>query len=118
MNPNTERRYDMNGIPGFTAETALHTGWRNYRAKAASDAGVRVGALTTATRKNGKLEWIDCNGFPENNYCRECGNTGALSITCCPDDYCAVIDKTPIEGGKNLTWHGSVGGRLSARSSA
>lgn len=91
---------DTMSIPGFTAEATLYMARRNYRATATAPIVSGVGELTPATRKNGKLEWIDCNGFPENNYCRECGNTGPQSFVCCPDGYCVVIDKTPLTVGK------------------
>jgi len=62
-----------------------------------------------ATRKDGKVEIIDCNTFPENNFCRECGNTGPDAAVCCPDDYCSIIDKRdPFTGDKDW-WRRSVG---------
>jgi hypothetical protein len=88
-------------MPGFTAETSLYRGNRNYCAIAVTATVPEAGTLTPATRKNGKLEWIDCNDFPANNWCRECGNTGPDAAICCPDDYCVIIDKTPLTGGKN-----------------
>ncbi|NOT83572.1 MAG: hypothetical protein HOP02_02085 [Methylococcaceae bacterium] len=102
-------------MPGFTAEASLHTANRNYRAIAATFTALRAGALTLATRKNGKLEWIDCNDFPANNFCRECGNTGPDAAICCPDDYCAVIDKNPLAGGQDWGLYGVLGRMISAR---
>ncbi len=87
-------------LPGFTAENSIYKGSSNYRAMAASHTVSGAGILTPATRKNGTLEWIDCNDFPANNWCRECGNTGPDAAICCPDDYCVIIDKTPSSGGK------------------
>jgi hypothetical protein len=100
-------------VPGFTAEASLCTANRNYRAMAATRTVLRVGALTLATKKDGKLEWIDCNDFPANNFCRECGNPDGL--VCCPDDYCVVIDKTHLTGGQNWGLHGTLGGMISTR---
>jgi len=99
-------------MPGFTAETSLYPANRNYRATAAAPAGPVAGTLTLATMKDGKLEWIDCNDFPANNYCRECGNTGPDSAVCCPDDYCVVIDKKPHAGGGSWGLRGTPWGRL------
>ena len=104
-------------MPGFTAEASLYMANRNYRAIAVTPTALGEGALTLATRKDGNLEWIDCNDFPANNFCRECGNTGPDAAICCPDDYCVVIDKTPVPvvGGKNWGLHLPVGGMRSAR---
>jgi hypothetical protein len=91
----------MSDIPGFTAEAALYKGTRNYRTMAVVPAV--SGVLMPATARDGKLEWIDCDDFPNNQVCRECGNTGPGSAVCCPDDYCVVIDKTPSKSVTVLT---------------
>ena len=88
-------------VPGFTAEAALHASSRTYRSLGGAHTTLGAGALTPATAKDGKLEWIDCNDFPANNFCRECGNTGPDAAVCCRDDYCVVIDKTPRVGGRH-----------------
>jgi hypothetical protein len=107
-------------MPGFTAEAALYTAGRNYRTTGGTSTGgtsTAPGAnpLTPATRKNGTLEWIDCNDFPANNWCRECGNTGPDAAVCCPDDYCVVIDKTPFEPPTRGRWSDMLGATRFAR---
>ena len=86
-------------VPGFTADRSLPRSGNGYVAKASFGRRSQTLTVTPATMKNGTLEWIDCNGFPEGSYCRECGATGPGSVVCCPDDYCVVIDKTPSKGG-------------------
>jgi hypothetical protein len=102
-------------MPGFTAEATLYTAARGYRAIATAPDDLRADTLTLATAKNGNLEWIDCNDFPANSYCRECGNTGPDSAICCPDGYCVVIDKTPRAGGTIWGLHVTAGGLRATR---
>jgi hypothetical protein len=101
-------------IPGFTADAALYRTSGTYRTMAATPIVLAEHALTLATAKDGNLEWIDCRDFPSNIICRECGNTGPDSAVCCPDGFCAVIDKTPFTGGGNWRLHGTVGVRMAA----
>jgi hypothetical protein len=82
-------------IPGFTAESTLSRAGRRYRAVATTSTILGSNALTPAL-KNTEPTWIDCNDFPNNITCRECGITGPGSVVCCPDDYCAVIDRSRI----------------------
>lgn len=86
--------------PGFTADRSLPRSSRSFAGRAGFARSLHGFDVTPATMKDGKLEWIDCNGFPEGSYCKECGATGPGSAVCCPDDYCVVIDKTPSMGGR------------------
>lgn len=100
-------------LPGFTAEAALHSGrGRGYRAGPAPSPVAGAGTLMAATAKGGKLEWIDCNGFPDNITCQQCGNSGPGSVNCCPDDYCVVIDRAPVVGGVLVRSGGAFGRRF------
>lgn len=87
-------------MPGYTGEATLrHRTRGNYRSWVARADISEATSLTFATAKDGRLEWIDCNDFPEGSYCRECGNAGPDSVVCCPDDYCAIIDKRGLVRG-------------------
>lgn len=91
-------------IPGFTAEATLYAAGRTYRSTAGS-ATAGANALSPARAIAAEPDWIDCNEFPANNWCRECGNTGPDAAVCCPNDYCVVIDKTPFDPPKRNVWH-------------
>lgn len=95
-------------FPGFTAESTIHKGRTIYRFSVATPhLGHSSMVAPAAQRSSGDLKWIDCNDFPDNNYCRECGNSGPDAAVCCPDDYCVVIDKRRIVAGWG--WGGGIG---------
>jgi hypothetical protein len=81
-------------MPGFTAEVAVCRTIGQYRVMAAAAAAME--AVMPALQVGGGpgYQWIDCNHFPENMVCRECGYTGPESIQCCTNpDNCIVIDQ-------------------------
>jgi hypothetical protein len=82
-------------IPGFTAESTLNRARRSYRALAASRADLKPDALTLSADNDEDLGWVDCNDLINNLYCKECGNSGEGSITCCSKPRCVVIDRAP-----------------------
>jgi hypothetical protein len=101
-------------MPGFTAEASLNRASRNYSGMAAIPTILGIGALTLALDNDPELGYIDCNDFPNNITCRECGNTGPGSVICCPNDYC-IVNNPPEARGRNWGLLGSVGRRIPAR---
>jgi len=87
-------------LPGFTAEAAVRRLIAFYRATAASKSA--AGGLVAALPIGVEPDWLDCNQWPEGDYCIECGSTGPGSLRCCRNDYCVVIDR-------RLWWAGARG---------
>jgi hypothetical protein len=73
-------------------------------------------AVTPALGIFNPTDWIDCNQFPENITCKECGNTGPGSVVCCPDNNCVVIDRNPRISATNSALSGILrSNQLSSR---
>ncbi len=86
-------------IPGFTAERSLTPSRTRYRSAAGLGAPGAGGVIPAADNKPTVEAFIDCQAFPENITCRECGNTGEDSLDCCqlqgmqnPGDSCLVLN--------------------------
>lgn len=86
-------------MPGYTAEAALNARRRTYRASTHFADVPHPGGVAPAVILRPEEDVIDCNDFPNNQTCKECGNSGPGSVVCCPTGKCVIRPKPRLVAG-------------------